>query len=262
MKALNSRQLSSLVSIAFKTAGIIMIVAAVIDMTILPIPFQLQNREWLLGFVTQVVDRGIIPMLGVALIITGNWVDSLANNTVQSGPSLRSVQFWVLILASFLAAVYMLLTVVHLNNVFTLQNERLTTITERSAQAELQLEEQIDTEIGQRRQQVQQLLGDDQLREQVISQGLISEEDIQQLREFQDNPEQLNAFFQGLEEQAEGLRTEQQTEIGVQREEAQQEARTNAFKSAVRIGLSGILLAIGYGIISWTGLRLHLKGSV
>ena len=156
----------------------------------------------------------------------------------------------------------MLLTVIHINNVLTLQNERLTTITERSAQAELQLDEQIEAEIGQRRQQVQQLLGDAQLREQVISQGLISEEDIQQLREFQDSPEQLDAFFQELEEQAAGLRTEQETEIGVQREEAQQEARTNAFKSVARIGLSSILLAIGYGIIGWTGLRLHLKGSV
>ena len=43
MKALNSRQLSSLVSIAFKTAGIIMIIAAVIDMAILPFPFQLRE---------------------------------------------------------------------------------------------------------------------------------------------------------------------------------------------------------------------------
>ncbi len=262
MKALNSRQLSSLVSIAFKTAGIIMILAALVDMAILPVPFQLQNREWLLGFVTQVVDRGIIPMLGIALIITGNWVDSLANNATEPGPSWRSLQFWALILASVLAAVYMLLTVVHISNVFALQNQQLSEIAERAAEAEQQLEQRIDSEIGQRRERIEQLLTNDQLREQAIAQGLISPEDIEQLREFQDDPEQLNAFLRGLEDQAAGLRTEQQTEIGVRREEAQQEAQTNAFKAFSRIGLSSVLLAVGYGIIGWSGLRLHLKGSM
>lgn len=262
MKALNSRQLSSLISIAFKTAGIIMILAAIVDMAILPIPFQLQNREWLLGFITQVVDRGIIPMLGIALIIAGNWVDSLANNAAQPGPSWRSLQFWALVLASVLAALYMLLTVVHVSNVLALQNQRLNEIAEQAAQAEQQLDERINAEIGQRREQIAQLLENDELREQAIAQGLISPEDIEQLRDFQDNPEQLDVFLQGLEEQASGLRTEQQTEIGVRREEAQEEARTNAFKALARIGLSSIMLAIGYGIIGWSGLRLHLKGSV
>jgi len=261
MKALNSRQLSSLVSLAFKTAGIIMILAAIIDMAILPYPFE-QDREWLLGFVTQIVDRGIIPMLGIALIITGNWVDSLATNTSQPGPLWRSLQFWALILAAIFAAMYMVLTVVHINNVLTLQNQQLDSIAEQAAQAEQELESRIDQEIGTRRAQIQQLVGNEQLREQVIAQGLISEEDIQQLREFEDDPEKLNVFLQGLQEQAEGLRTERQTEIGVQREEAQQEARTNSFKSLSRIGLSSIMLAIGFGIIGWSGLRLHLKGTV
>lgn len=238
-----------------------MIVAAFIDVILLPLPFQFQDREWLLGFVTQMVDRGIIPLLGVTLFITGNWVDSLAGKPVESRNSWRSLQFWILILASLLSLLYLLLTVVHVNNALSLRSERISSITEQAAQAEQQLDQRVEAEIGQRRQTVGQLLQNPQLREQAISQGAISQEDAQALQEFEEDPEKLDAYLQGLEEQAEQLRTEQQTEIGVRREEAQQQARMDAFKSIWRIGLSSILLAIGYGIIGWTGLRLHSRSA-
>lgn len=268
MKALNSRQLSSLVSLTFKTAGIIMILAAIIDLIVLLILFDSGNiGEWLLSFVTQMVDRGIVPLLGVALIIAGSWVDSLASNAPQPGASWRSLQFWALIFASILAAFYMLLTVVHINNVFSLRNERLNEIAERAAQAEQELETRIDAEVNQRREQIQQLMGNEQvqqllsneeLRQQAIAQGAISAEDVEQLQRFQDDPEN---FLQELETRASEAQTQQQTEIGVRREEAQQEATTNATRSLFRIGLSSVLLALGYGIIGWTGLRINLKGS-
>ncbi len=269
MKALNSRQLSSLVSLTFKAAGIVMILAAVIDLIVLLILFDSGNiGEWLLSFVTQMVDRGIVPLLGIALLIAGTWVDSLASNAPQPGASWRSLQFWALILASVLAAFYMLLTVVHINNVFSLRDERLSEIADQAAEAEQQLESRIDAEVGQRREQIQQLLGNEQvqqllsneeLRQQAIAQGAISQDDVEQLQRFQNDPE---AFLQELETRAAEAQTQQQTEIGVRREEAQKEARTNATRSLFRIGLSSILLAIGYGIIGWTGLRLNLKGSV
>ncbi|MEM7769065.1 MAG: HpsJ family protein [Cyanobacteria bacterium P01_E01_bin.6] len=262
MNALNSRQLSPLVALAFRIAGIIMVIGPFLDIAILPIPYQMQNRAWVVESITVAVDRGFVPMLGIALIISGAWVSSLSNTEPKATPSWRSLQFWAVILASVLAAFYMLLTIFHTSNVLTLQSERLSSITEQAAEAEQQLETQIDEEVGQRRQQVQELLRNDQLREQVISQGLISPEDAEQLQAFQEDPERLNVFLQGLDDQAAGLRTERQTEIGVQREEAQQAARATTMKAISRVSISSIILAIGYGLMGWTGLRLYLRGSM
>lgn len=261
MKVLSTRQLSSLVSLSFKAVGLIMITAALIDIVILPLPFRFQDPEWMLAFTTQVVDRGIIPLLGVALFIAGNWVDSLAGNPIQMGASWRSLQFWVLILACVLSILYLIFTVIHVNSVMRLQSQELSQIADQAAEAEQQLDQRIEAEIGQRRQGVQQLLQSPELRQQAIAQGVISEEDAQQLNQFEQNPEQLDTYLQGLDEQAETLRTEQQGEIGARREEAIGKARTNALKSAFRIGLSSVLLAIGYAIIGWAGLRQHTKGA-
>ncbi|MEL6223724.1 MAG: HpsJ family protein [Cyanobacteria bacterium J06627_8] len=271
MNALNSRQLSPLVSLAFKTIGIIMIVGPILDMIILPFPYEFQNREWIVESISVAVDRGFVPMFGISLILAGAWIDSLATTEPKSSPLWRSFSFWSLILATLFAAVYMLLTIFHTVNVLSLQNERIASIADEAAQATDQLESQIDAEIGQRRQQVEQMLQDEQLqqilqdeqvREQAIAQGVISAEDAERFQSFQDDPEQLNVFIQGLEDQAEGVRTEGQTEIGVRREEAQNNARTDAFRALSRVTISSVILALGYGLIGWTGLRLYLRGTL
>ncbi|MGB3495243.1 MAG: HpsJ family protein, partial [Elainellaceae cyanobacterium] len=248
-----------LVSLSFKAVGLIMIIAALIDIVILPLPYRFQDPEWLLALTTQVVDRGIIPLLGVALFIAGNWVDSLAGNPVQMSASWRSLQFWVLILACAMSVLYLILTVVHVNSVMRLQSRELSNIADQAAEAEQQLDQRIEAEIGQRRQGVQQLLQSPEIRQQAIAQGAISEEDAQQLTQFEQNPEQLDTYLEGLDQQAETLRAEQQGEIGARREAAISTARTNALKSTFRIGLSSVLLAIGYAIVSWSGLRQHTK---
>jgi hypothetical protein len=271
MNALNSRQLSPLVSLAFKTIGIITIIGPFLDVVILPLPYQLQTRAWVVESITIAVDRGLVPMVGIALILAGAWIDSLANTEPRSQPLWRTLSFWALILATALAAIYMILTIFFTVNVLALQDQRITAITEEAAQAEQQLESRIEAEVGQRRQQVQQLLEDDrlqqileseELKQQAIAQGVITAEDAERLQAFKDDPEQLNVFLQGLENQAEGVRTDGQTEIGVQREEAQKNARTVAFKGLSRVSVTSIILALGYGLIGWTGLRLYLRGSL
>ncbi|MEB3355313.1 MAG: HpsJ family protein [Synechococcales bacterium] len=256
MKVLTSRQLSPLIATAFKVAGLIMILAAIVDMAVLPFPFQFQDREWLLAFITQVVDRGIIPLLGIVLILTGYWVDTLAGATPVGGRSPRSVPFWVLVLSSILALVYLLLIVLHVNNVLALKQDRLDQLAEQIAQAEEQVETRIDTEVGQRRTLINELLANQALRSQAVEQGLISAEDLAVLEEFEDDPAKLDTYLQSLEDQAQGIREEQQTQIGVRREEGVNRANREAVKSGMRIGLSSLLLAMGYGIIGWFGLRV------
>lgn len=261
MKVLSTRQLSSLISLSFKTVGIVMIIGALIDIVVVPLPFQFQETQWLFDFTTLIVDRGIIPLVGIALFLAGNWVDSLAGNPIQIAASWRSIQFWILILACVLSLIYVLATVFHVSSVTQRQAQRLDEIAEQFVQDEQRLDQQIEATLGQRRQGIQQLLENPELRDQAVSQGAISPEDAQRLSQFEQDPEQLEAFLTELNEQAAAAREEQQAELGARREEEISRARTNARKSLFRIGLSGVLLAIGYAIIGWTGLRQHVKGA-
>ncbi len=262
MKTPTSRQLSPLVSRSLKTVGVIMILAALLDIIILPIPFQFQNREWLDAFATQVVDRGIIPMIGLALLFAGYWVEGITANVVADERiSWKSFKLWAILLSCLLSLFYLMVMVFHVTNVFALRSQRLTQIQERASQAETQLQGQIEAQVGQQRTQISQLLSNEDLLNQVLEEGAISQQEAQLLEQFRNNPDSLDVYFQGLEQQAQTALDERQTELGTRREEAVKEVRTNATKSLLRIGISSLLLAIGYIVIGWSGLKIMGQAS-
>ncbi|MGL5062729.1 MAG: HpsJ family protein, partial [Microcoleus sp.] len=79
MKATNSRQFSSVAARTLKVVGIVLILSALLDSIVLSLPGEtadIFNRVWQLAAATQIVDRGIMPLMGIALLLTGFWVDS------------------------------------------------------------------------------------------------------------------------------------------------------------------------------------------
>ncbi|MGF1498813.1 MAG: HpsJ family protein [Elainellaceae cyanobacterium] len=260
MKVLTSRQLSPLIATAFKVTGLVMILLTIVYTVIPPLPFQFQDPRWLVEeFTTPIVDRGFAPLIGVMLILTGYWVDTLAGVTPAGGRSPRSVPFWVLVLSSFLSLVFLLLAALHVNSLLAFKQDRLDRLAEEVAQAEEQLEtqmSQIDARVGQELNLINELLANEALRSQAVQQGELSAEQLAALEELEDDPERLDAYVQNLEAQAEGLREEQQTQIGARREEVLSRVNQETFKSGMLVGLGSLLLALGYGVIGWFGLRV------
>ena len=62
---------SPLAAIALKLVGLVTIISALLDYLILVIPPDFANPQWQLATTTQLVDRGIVPLVGIALILTG-----------------------------------------------------------------------------------------------------------------------------------------------------------------------------------------------
>ena len=86
MKATNSRQFSSVAARTLKVVGIILILSALLDCIVLSLPGETSdmiNRGWQLAAATQIVDRGIIPLIGIALLLTGFWVDSSTGVSIE-----------------------------------------------------------------------------------------------------------------------------------------------------------------------------------
>ncbi|MFP4410248.1 MAG: HpsJ family protein [Coleofasciculus sp.] len=246
----SSTMYSSFAGLALKIVGLIMILSSLLDYLILIIPSPgvspLEN-EWQLNLTTQLVDRGVIPMVGIAFLVTGYWI---SNNSGGSLPerksSITDLRFWAFLLSSLLGLLFLLLVPLHFNNVRIQSNQAIEQITQQAQQAETQLETQV--------QQIDTLLEDPQQLErldQAIESGQAQGEQLQRLQALR---EQLQALRQDPEAIAQ--RTEQaQTQIRSRRQELEQRARTDALKRGIRIGLSSLLLAIGYSIIGWMGLR-------
>ncbi len=225
-----------------------MILSSLLDYIILAIPspgVSPLKSEWQLALTSQLVDRGIIPMVGIALLVTGYWIaNSVGASEAKS--SVQDLRFWAFILSSLLGLIFLLLVPLHFNNIRLQSDAALKQINQRATQAETQLDNQT--------KQVDALVKDPQKLSELdkaIQSGQVKGPQLAQLQALR---EQLNTFKQdpkALNQQVEAA----QTQIRSGRLEAEKRARSEALKLGLRTGLSSLLLAIGYIAIGWTGLR-------
>ena len=264
MKASNSRQFSSVAAQTLKVVGIILILSALLDCIVLSLPGEtsdLFNRAWQLAAATQIVDRGIIPLMGIALLMTGFWVDSSSGVSIERRQVWLDLRFWALLISSLLGLVYLSLVPVHLNNTRLELQDALAQVEREAGQAEGQLEAQITSDQfkaqveqlkTQRRTQIAALLQDDGKLQQALQSSDVPQELKTVLRNSKNDPKALDNF---LEQQAQELPTKARNEIRTRKQQKEKELRTRSRNSSLQTGISSLLLAIGYITVGWTGLR-------
>ncbi|MDP8934677.1 MAG: HpsJ family protein [Cyanobacteriota bacterium] len=264
MKASNSRQFSSVAARTLKVVGIILILSALLDCIVLSLPGEssdLLNRGWQLAAATQIVDRGIIPLIGIALLMTGFWVDSSSGVSIERRKVWLDLRFWALLISSLLGLVYLFLVPIHLNNTRLELKEALAQVDQEAGQAEGQLEAQIKSDQfkaqveqlkSQRRTQIAALLQDDGKLQQALQSPDVPKELKAVLQESKNDPKALDKF---LEQQAQELPTQARKEIRTRKQQKEKELRTRSRNSSLQTGISSLLLAIGYITVGWTGLR-------
>ena len=263
MKASNSRQFSSVAARTLKVVGIILILSALLDCIVLSLPGEtsdLFNRAWQLAAATQIVDRGIIPLMGIALLMTGFWVDSSSGVSIERRKVWLDLRFWALLISSLLGLLYLSLVPVHLNNTRLELQDALAQVSREAGQAEGQLEAQIKSDQfkaqveqlkSQRRTQIAALLQDDGKLQQALQSSEVPQELKTVLRNSKSDPKALDNF---LEQQAQELPTQARNEIRTRKQQKEKELRTRSRNSSLQTGISSLLLAIGYITVGWTGL--------
>lgn len=246
---------SPFTALTLKTVGLVMIVSSLLDYILLAIPFKPTNQQWQLMFTTQIVDRGIIPMVGIGFLVTGYWVaNSMGAGSTEPRSSVQDLRFWAFLLASLLGLIFLLLAPLHFNNIRLQSSRALQQIEQQANQKETQLETQAEQfnallKNPDQLSKVEQRL--DQQLEQATKSGQVPADQLaaaqqfrQQLQLLKENPDTL------------GKRVEEgQTKIRSLKLEAQQQARTEVLKLGLKTGLTSLLLAIGYIVIGWVGLR-------
>ncbi|MGI8934711.1 HpsJ family protein [Leptolyngbya sp. BC1307] len=247
---------SPLAAISLKLVGAITILAALIDFITLLFPPEFGDRAWQLATTTQLVDRGIVPLVGIALLFTGYWIDSSLGNAPRRVSLATDPRFWVCLLACLLGLVFLLTAVLHPNNVRLQSRDAIAQVEAEAQQASSELEGRLNADISQRRAQIDALLQDEDQLQAAIASDNLDEAQRAQIEQFRDDPEALNEF---LNSQVGEAQTQLQTRIGEQKQDATKRLRSEALKATIRVTLSSLLLAVGYTFIGWAGLRRLLS---
>lgn len=251
-------------SLSAKVVGILFILSALLDFITLAIPVKIFESQWQVEFTNNVVDRGIVPLIGILFLLLGFWLDSTISKEQPVKKKKKKSLNWkvlVYILASLLGVAYLLLVPIHITNINELKRITLVRINQQAEQTETQLRGQYeqlqqllaDPEAGQKLEagieQIDNVLGSG--RQLSAEQRVQLEQNKQRLQTYQgylEQPELLDAQLERL-----------QTELDENRIERTTQANLEAFKRSFRIGANSLLLAISYSIIGWFGLRNVIK---
>ncbi|RMF21753.1 MAG: hypothetical protein D6756_11855 [Cyanobacteria bacterium J083] len=262
---MNIAKISPFTSLCLKLIGSILIISSLIDYITLAIPFQILESQWQIRFATQLVDRGIVPMVGMAFLLVGYWIDIALsgnqNTTTVPKASFPNVQVPVFVLSSILGLLFLLVFPLHLKNLSVASSQLIEQIDAGAQQAEQRIQTQYEqlNAIAQNPQRLQDLDNRIKQLDEAIGSGQLQGRQLnpQQLRQLETTREQLKSFRE-LAQDKEALESrlnELRNQLRDQKLERENRAKTETWKQGIRTGLSSLLLAIGYITIGWLGLK-------
>ena len=235
-------------------------ISSLIDYIFLAIPLNWQDAQWQITFTNQIVDRGIVPMVGMAFLLTGWWLSDNASSGEEK--SSLAIRLPVFIIASILGLIFLLLVPLHLSNVNRASSTVLTRINQQVGEQEERIEgfiqqlnsisqnpQQLSQQIAQRNQAIETgQAGNRRLNEQELQVLRNQRDQLQQLLDLSQKPEQLKERLRELKERL-------QTQLRELQLQQKQKAQTIALKQSLSTGINSLILAIGYMVIGWLGLK-------
>jgi hypothetical protein len=259
---------SLLTALCLKLFGVILIFSSLLDFLIMAIPLNLKDTDWQLGLIGGAVERGVVPLLGISLILVGYWADSILNAEQNSPKSAFDLRLPTYIFAAVLGLFFLLVIPVYLGSLNEAKGDTMTKI-ERGAS---ESREQVQRFLAQVDQYSKNpALLDEQInqRKKVLEAGQVQGNPL--------NPQQIN-FLTNEVNQLEGLRKiskdpavyrqkieqikgELEAEMEKRLQKAESEATTQALKRGLKTGLSSLMFAIGFTTVGALGLRNVMSGA-
>ncbi|MDF5730108.1 MAG: HpsJ family protein [Rhizonema sp. PD38] len=237
-------------------AGVILILSFLVDFFFLLFPFQPTSLLWQVDLVTALVDRGIVPFVGLGMLFAGYWFDTIED---VSHPAV-DLRFPALILSSLLGLMFLLIFPVHLNNVRQVSAQTVEQINRKAEQEENQVQAQLSNEQvknalekqkSQAKARYAELLKDDEQYQQLLNDPNVPQVGKDLLTKFKANPQELDQFIE-KQSDPQTLADQQLSRIRQDKEEAEKLSTDRVWMSGLRIAINSSLLSIGYFIVAWT----------
>ena len=245
---------SFLTPLALKTAGAVLILSSLIDLIFMlwlpPENLILEGDRWWLYATSQLVDRGLLPLVGISFVVAGDWIRIVS--TEDGGDRGNAWRIGTFGLASLLGLIFVLIIPFQLMTTNDIKAQDLKKIDTEVTQ----LEKNISGNIQQIKSQSK-----DKIKEQIaaidkeIQTGKLQGEQLTGLQITKSKLELLLSDPKKFEEES------QQNIKQLQSQRQKVEAQTNKrmLQTGVRTSLASLLLAIAYITIGWAGLRRVLK---
>jgi hypothetical protein len=241
---------SFLTPLALKTAGVVLILSSLIDLVFMlifpPENLVLDGGRWWLYATSQLVDRGLLPLVGIAFMVTGDWIKIVS--TEDGGDRGNIWRIGTFVLASLLGLIFVLIIPFQLNATNEFKTQELGKISKEVAQIESGIKNNLKQINAQSK---------DKLKEQItaidkeLKGGQIPPERLTNLQITKSKLELLlNDPKKFAAESEQNLQ-----QLQKQKQKVETQANERMLKTGVRTSLASFLLAIAYITIGWTGLK-------
>ena len=241
---------SFLTPLALKTAGAVLILSSLIDLVFMlvfpPENLVLDGSRWWLYATSQLVDRGLLPLVGIAFMVTGDWIKIVS--TEDGGDRGNIWRIGTFVLASLLGLIFVLIIPFQLSTTNDFKTQELGKISKEVTQIESGIKNNLKQINAQSK---------DKLKEQItaidkeLKGGQIPPERLTNLQITKSKLELLiNDPKKFAAESEQNLQ-----QLQKQKEKVETQASERMLKTGVRTSLASFLLAIAYITIGWTGLK-------
>jgi hypothetical protein len=249
---------SFLTPLALKTAGAVLILSSLIDLIFMlrfpPENLVLEDNTWWLYATNQLVDRGLLPLVGIAFVVAGDWIKIVS--TEDGGDRGNAWRIGTFSLASLLGLIFVLIIPFQLMTT----NEIKDRDTKKISTQFVEIEQKIKTNLQQIGSQSPDKIKE-QLKQEIasidknIKEGKVPSESIANVQGQKAKLESLLADPSKISQESE----QNLQQLQKQKKQLETQADERMLKTGVRTSLASLLLAIAYIAIGWTGLRRVLK---
>ena len=238
---------SFLTPLALKTAGAVLILSSLIDLIfkilLPPENLVLEGERWWLYATSQLVDGGLLPLVGISFMVAGDWIRIVS--TEDGGDRGNAWRIGTFSLASLLGLIFVLIIPFQLMKTNDIRSQDF---------------KRIDTEAAGLKSNIQQMkaLSKEQVNQQIVTidkelkSGLAQGERLVGLQLTKSKLELLVSDPKKFD-------LESQQSIQTQKQGAEDRISKRMLQTGVRTSLASLLLAIAYITIGWAGLRRVLK---
>ncbi|MBL1175395.1 HpsJ family protein [Pantanalinema sp. GBBB05] len=247
---IKSPYFDSWTALVLKLAGIVLILCSLIDYIILLSTANFGDAQWTVSFTTQMVDRGFIPLVGLALLFLGQLLDSRGEPTDPLSQSSQGLRIAALLIATVLGVSFLMIAPWGWSATGQAADAQLKQAEEKLTQTKDQLNQQIKSQLDAQVSLAQEAVKTGQFQGRQLSDAELAQvkQQLTELQKLKTDPKALDSkVAPELDRQLKPMRDEL--------EKAKNQSQWNARRAAARTALNSVLLAIGYTLIGWTGLR-------
>lgn len=245
---------SFLTPLALKTAGAVLILSSLIDLIFMlwlpPENLVLEGDRWWLYATSQLVDRGLLPLVGIAFVVAGDWIRIVSSE--DGGDRWNGWRIGTFSLASLLGLIFVLIIPFQLMTTNQIKSEDLKKIDTQVTQLETEIKTNLQAIKSQSKAQIKERIAaiDKELRT-----GQAQGDRLAGLQLTKSKLQLLQSDPKKFEQESQRESQQNLKQLQAQRQVVEAQTSKRMLQTGVRTSLASLLLAIAYITIGWTGLR-------